>query len=62
MKLQERFLKYVMMNTQSLEGIGKVPSTPGQKDFSQALVEELNCFVIEDVRLDYIGYIYCIIK
>ena len=58
MKLQERFLKYVMMNTQSLEGTGTVPSTPGQKDFAQALVDELKDFGIADVRLDDMGYIY----
>ena len=58
MELQERFLKYVMFNTQSSEETGTVPSTPGQKVLAQALCEELRGFGISDVRLDDMGYIY----
>ncbi len=58
MNLQERFLQYVMFDTQSSEETGTVPSTPGQRVFSEALAEELRGFGIADVRLDDMGYLY----
>lgn len=58
MRAYERFLKYVMYDTTSLEGRETVPSTPGQKVFAQVLVSELEALGIEDVRLDDKGYIY----
>lgn len=58
MRAYERFLKYVMYDTMSLEGRETVPSTPGQKAFAEVLASELREFGIEDVRLDDKGYIY----
>lgn len=57
-KLQERFLRYVMFDTQSQEGSGTVPSTEGQLALAEAIEEELKGLGIEDVRLDSKGYLY----
>lgn len=57
MKIYERFLKYVMEDTQSSAKTGTMPSTPGQLGFAQKLYAELKGMGIEDVRLDGQGYI-----
>ena len=57
-KLQERFLRYVMMDTQSREGSESVPSTRGQLVLARAIAEELEQVGINDVCLDDNGYLY----
>ena len=39
--LIERFLRYVQFDTESSEETGVTPSTPGQRVFAEALVEEM---------------------
>lgn len=58
MNVEERFLKYVMIDTQSCEDSTAVPSTEGQLRFARYLAEELRQMGIEDVRLTEQGYIY----
>ncbi|MGN1412623.1 MAG: peptidase T [Anaerovoracaceae bacterium] len=58
MNVAERFLNYVMIDTQSREGSATVPSTAGQLRFAEYLVEELRQMKIEDVRLTEQGYVY----
>ena len=47
-----RFLRYVAFDTQSSETSGTTPSTPGQRLFAEALVEELKAIGLEDISLD----------
>lgn len=52
-----RFLKYVVVDTQSDTDTGLTPSTPGQMEFAQNLAEELKAIGLEEVSLDENGYI-----
>ena len=52
MDVLNRFLKYVTFDTQSSETTGTTPSTPGQRLFAEALVEELKAIGLEDISLD----------
>ncbi len=56
-KILDRFLKYVSVDTQSDTDTGLTPSTPGQMKFAQQLVAELNEMGAEDVDLDENGYV-----
>lgn len=58
MTLTERFLKYVVFDTQSDANSGTVPSTSGQMDFAKALLREIKDLGIEDVHLSENGYLY----
>ena len=50
-KLLERFLRYVKVDTQSLEDTGKSPSTPGQTVLAEMLADELRALGAERVRV-----------
>ncbi|WP_430816253.1 peptidase T [Carboxylicivirga sp. RSCT41] len=53
----DRFLKYVVVDTQSDTDTGLTPSTPGQMVFAEALAEELKAIGLEEVTLDENGYV-----
>ena len=48
MRACERLLKYVKVNTQSSEGTGVTPSTPGQWELARLLVDELTELGLEN--------------
>lgn len=52
MTVQERFLNYVKIDTQSDPESGSHPSTKKQFDLAKKLVEELKALGVEDVRFD----------
>lgn len=52
-----RFLRYVVIDTQSSEESDTYPSTAKQLDLSRVLVEELTEIGLEDARLDEHGYV-----
>jgi len=56
--IEERFLKYVAIDTQSQHGFETVPSTEKQKDLGRVLVEELLEFGLKDAMMDDHGYVY----
>ena len=53
----ERFLRYVTYDTQSREGAGTYPSTPGQLVLLRDLVAELHAMGIADAAIDEHGYV-----
>jgi len=57
----ERFLKYVVINTQSDSYSDTNPSTQHQKDLGRVLVAELKEIGIADAELDEFGYVYATI-
>ena len=57
MTVVDRFLKYVTFDTQSDDTTGTTPSTPGQRVFAEALVEELSALGLEDISLDDKSYL-----
>lgn len=59
--LQNRFTKYVQIDTQSDPKSPTVPSTEKQKDLGKVLVEELLAIGITDAHLDEYGYVYATI-
>ncbi len=54
----ERFLKYVKIDTQSLEDMDTVPSTEKQKNLAKILAEELKEIGARNVKMDDHGYVY----
>ena len=54
----ERFLRYVVIDTQSSPGSSTYPSTEKQKDLGRLLVQELRALGIDDAHLDPHGYVY----
>jgi len=56
--VEERFLRYVQIDTQSDPQSGSYPSTEKQKDLGKLLVNELKALGIEDAELDEYGYVY----
>lgn len=58
---QERFLRYVQIDTQSDPTSTTIPSTEKQKDLSRMLVQELHEIGIADAELDEFGYVYATI-
>ena len=54
----DRFLKYVQVETTSLEANDTCPSTPGQLELGSLLAEELRAMGIQDARMDAHGYVY----
>ena len=58
MTLVERFLKYVVYDTQSDQFSNTVPSTSSQMEFAKVLLEEVKELGIEDVHLSDHGYVY----
>lgn len=55
--LVDRFLEYVGHDTQSDEGTGLVPSTPGQMAFAHHLAAELQRIGLKDVEVSKYGYV-----
>lgn len=58
---EERFLRYVQVDTQSDPASVTYPSTEKQKDLGRILVNELLAMGIADAHLDEYGYIYATI-
>lgn len=59
--LQNRFTKYVQIDTQSDPSSPTIPSTEKQKDLGRVLVAELLEMGIADAHLDEYGYVYATI-
>ncbi|MDB5131483.1 MAG: pepT [Mucilaginibacter sp.] len=57
----ERFLRYVVVDTQSDPSSGSFPSTEKQKKLGRILVNELREIGINDAHLDEFGYVYATI-
>lgn len=57
----ERFLRYVVIDTQSDESSTTVPSTEKQKTLGRLLVDELQQMGITDAHIDNFGYVYATI-
>ncbi|RZK56915.1 MAG: peptidase T [Pedobacter sp.] len=56
--LQERFFKYVKIDTQSDPDSSTQPSTLKQKNLGKVLAEELLVLGLNDAHLDEFGYVY----
>jgi tripeptide aminopeptidase len=54
----ERFTTYVKVDTQSNEDNDTTPSTPGQLELANMLVDELNEIGMEEVTIDENGYVF----
>lgn len=61
MTVLERFLKYVAMDTESVEDAGCFPSSEKQKQLGALLYEELKELGAENPRMDEYGYVYATI-
>jgi tripeptide aminopeptidase len=57
-KLQDRFIKYAKIDTQSDANSETCPSTLKQKDLAKVLVAELLAMGISDAMMDDLGYVY----
>ena len=57
-RLFERFLRYVKIDTQSVEGAECYPSTEKQKDLLRLLVDELKALGLTDADMDEHGYVF----
>src|ERR1700693_6603464 len=57
----ERFLRYVVIDTQSDAASPTCPSTDKQKDLGRLLAGELQAMGIGDAHLDQHGYVYATI-
>ena len=56
--LKDRFFRYVVIDTQSRDGVeDRYPSTEKQKDLSRLLVEELNQLGLADAAMDEHGIV-----
>ncbi|HHZ01412.1 MAG TPA: peptidase T [Tissierellia bacterium] len=58
MKVHERFLNYVKIDTQSIPDAETIPSSEKQKNLGKLLVEEMKSMGIEDASMDENGYVY----
>jgi len=59
--LQNRFAKYVQIDTQSDPTSATIPSTEKQKNLGKVLVAELLEMGVTDAHLDELGYVYATI-
>lgn len=57
-ELLERFLDYIKIRTESLEGAGMIPSTDMQWDLAKCLKAEMEEMGLSDVRLSDNCYVY----
>jgi tripeptide aminopeptidase len=57
----ERFLQYVVIDTQSDATSSTLPSTEKQKDLGKLIVKQLQEMGIADAELDPLGYVYATI-
>lgn len=60
--VQERFLRYVQIDTQSNPTSDTFPSTLKQKDLGKVLVHELQDLSIENAHMDEYGYVYATLE
>ena len=58
MRVEERLMRYVQIETTSDPESTSVPSTPVQLMFAQVLAEEMTELGIENVRVSEYGYVY----
>ena len=58
MKVHERFLNYVKIDTQSVPDVEVIPSSEKQKDLGKLLVDEMIAIGIKDAYMDGNGYVY----
>ena len=58
MNVEDRFLRYVKIDTQSQEGKGCIPSTEKQRVLADALVKELKAMGAKHVRQSACAYVY----
>ena len=61
MNVIDRFLKYVAVDTESVEDAECFPSSEKQKNLAKMLVEELQAIGAENPRMDDYGYVYATI-
>ncbi len=57
----DRFLRYVIIDTQSDAASTTIPSTEKQKNLGKLLVKELKSMGVADAKLDKYGYVYATI-
>jgi tripeptide aminopeptidase len=57
----ERFLRYVVIDTQSDPASPTCPSTDKQKELGRLLASELQAIGLRDAHLDQHGYVYATI-
>ena len=55
--VQDRFLRYVKIDTQSQEDVEDYPSTKKQFDLLRPLVDELKDLGVADAAVDKYGYV-----
>jgi tripeptide aminopeptidase len=58
LKVHERFLNYVAIDTQSVDNSDCFPSSEKQKKLASILVEEMKNIGISDADMDNYGYVY----
>ncbi|MFV0381925.1 MAG: peptidase T [Breznakia sp.] len=61
MKIQERFIKYAKIDTQSDPKSVCIPSSEKQKNLGKVLVEELLAMNLENVHMDEFGIVYAVL-
>ena len=61
MTVSERFLNYVVVDTESVEDVTCFPSSEKQKDLAKMLVAELKELGAENPHMDEYGYVYATI-
>ena len=61
MNVIDRFLKYVAVDTESVDNAECFPSSEKQKNLARMLVEELKEMGAENPRMDEYGYVYATI-
>ena len=59
--VKDRFLRYVVIDTQSDPESATCPSTAKQKNLGNLLVKELQEIGLTDAHLDEYGYVYATI-
>lgn len=57
-KVHERFLNYVSIDTQSVDDVECFPSSEKQKNLASILVDEMKSIGIKDAEVDEYGYVY----
>ena len=58
MKVQERFLRYISVDTTSDPSSTTFPSTKSQLNFADSLVREMKEMGLKDVSCDENGYVF----
>lgn len=56
-EVAQRFLRYVVIDTESAEGVKEYPSTEKQKVLGKLLVQELTELDLDEVKMDDWGYV-----